>query len=136
MIVADTNLIAYLLLGGNHLDAARAVYGRDHEWAAPVLWRSEFANVLARYLRRKEVSLAAAEEIYGVAEDLLHGREYFVPPARVLRLVTTTSCSAYDGEYVALAQILGARLVTADRDLLRAFPEVAISPDRFVAGGI
>ena len=136
MIVADTNLIAYLLLGGAQLETARAVYARDHEWSAPILWRSEFANVLARYLRRGELTLAAAEEVYHLAEDLLSGREYFVPSARVLRLLTTSPCSAYDCEFVALAQILGARLVTSDKEVLRAFPQVAITLDRFTEGGV
>jgi len=136
VIVADTNLVAHLLLGGGQLETARAVYVRDHEWSAPVLWRSEFANVLARYLRRKELSLAGAEEVYHLAEDLLSGREYFVPPARVLRLLTTSPCSAYDCEFVALAQVLGARLVTSDKEVLRSFPQIAVTPDRFVEGGV
>lgn len=135
MIVADTSLLAHLLLGGNQFDKARAVYGRDHEWSAPVLWRSEFANVLARYLRRGELPLPGAEEIYHLAEDLLSGREYLVPAARVLRLLTTSPCSAYDCEFVALAQVLGARLVTSDKEVLRAFPGIAITPDDFVERG-
>lgn len=132
MIVADTNLVAQLLLGGSHVEKAREVYQRDHEWSAPVLWRSEFASVLSRYLRRGELSLAGAEEVYRLAEDLLSGREYFVPAARVLRLLVKSPCSAYDCEFVALAHVLGARLVTSDKEVLRAFPDTAVTPDRFV----
>ncbi len=38
-----------------------------------------------------------------------------------------SDCSAYDCEYVALAKRLGVKLVTMDRKVLRAFPEVAVS---------
>lgn len=88
--------------------------------------------MLARPLLRREVSLSGAEELYRLAEDLLSGREYFVPPARVLRLLTTSPCSAYDCEFVALAQVLGARLLTSDKEILRSFPEIAITPRSFV----
>ena len=54
MIVADTNMIAYLLLGGGGTALARSVFQRDLNWPAPVLWRSEFGNILAGYIRRGE----------------------------------------------------------------------------------
>jgi len=136
VIVADTNLLVQLVVGGPQLERARAVFGRDHEWSAPVLWRSEFTNVLARWLRTGEVAIAGAEELYHRAEELLSGREYFVPAARVLRLLTVSPCSAYDCEFVALAQVLGTRLVTSDQEVLRAFPDVAIEPERFVEGSV
>jgi predicted nucleic acid-binding protein len=132
VIVVDTNLIAYLLCGGEHTDIAREVFLRDHEWSAPILWRSEFANVLARPLRRKEISVERAVEIHQLAEALLDGRQFAVPTERVLQLVAASPCSAYDCEFVALAQYLKASLVTSDRDVLRAFPQIALSPDRFL----
>jgi predicted nucleic acid-binding protein len=134
VIVADTNLVTQLVLGGRSHDEARAVYGRDQHWSAPVLWRSEFTSVLAHYLRNGSLSLEGAEEHYRHAEDLLSGREYFVPPARVLRLLTTSPCSAYDCEFVALAQVLDSPLVTSDREVLDAFPGVAVTPERFLEG--
>jgi len=136
LIVADTNLVAQLLLGGSGLDEAKEVYRKDHAWSAPVLWRSEFTSVLAQCLRRRELSLKGAEEVYRLAEELLGGREYFVPAGRVLRLLTISPCSAYDCEFVALAQIVGSRLVTSDRQVLRAFPETALTPHQFVQGGM
>lgn len=52
MIVADTNLITYLLLPTPMTAAAETLYRDDPEWAAPLLWRSELRNVLALYLRK------------------------------------------------------------------------------------
>jgi len=119
VIVADSNLIAYLLIHGSQTPAAQAVLRRDSTWAAPPLWRSEFRNVLALYLRQKHLSLADALQYVQEAEGLLQGNEYQVESAPVLRLAEQSSCSAYDCEFVCLAQELGVPLVTSDNRVLR-----------------
>jgi predicted nucleic acid-binding protein len=53
--------------------------------------------------------------------------EYEVPSAQVMQLVDSSECSAYDCEFVALAQHLGVPLVTADKKILREFPAIAKS---------
>jgi len=134
VIVADVNLVAYLLLGGPEQALAERVLERDPVWAAPLLWRSEFLSVLAAIMRQRELSVTDALRAHGLAEQLLAGQEFAVPGEQVLRLVASSTCSAYDCEYVALAEELGVPLVTADRQLLRAFTDRAISPKAFVAG--
>ena len=57
MIVADTNLIAYFFIPGEHTTAAKSVFLRDPDWVAPLLWKSEFRNVLATYLRQGHFDL-------------------------------------------------------------------------------
>lgn len=131
MIVVDVNVVAYLLIQGEHTTAAEGVLAADPEWAAPILWRSEWRNVLAGYLRRGELDAATSLERVRVAEALLRGREHLADGARVMELVAGSTCSAYDCEYVAVAEALDAPLVTSDRRLLAAFPEVATSPERF-----
>lgn len=122
MIVVDTNVIAYLYLPGTHTNAAEALLARDPDWAAPLLWRSEFRNILAGYLRRGTLTFEHAVTIQAEAEGLLSGREYDVESGGVLELVHASDCSAYDCEFVSLAIRLGATLVTADKQLLQAFP--------------
>ncbi len=45
-------------------------------WAAPVLFRSEFRNVLAFYFRRRIVDLETAQGIMQAAEARMTGFEY------------------------------------------------------------
>ena len=66
------------------------------------------------------------------AESLLAGNEHIVDSAPVLAMAYSSGCAAYDCEFVYLAQLLGVPLVTADRKILREFPQVAISPAEFI----
>ena len=123
MIVADSNVLAYLYLPGEYTGRAEALFQQDSNWAAPLLWRSEFRNILAGYIRRKTVTLDQACSIQRQAETLLEGSEFEVDSGSVLKLVSETDCSAYDCEFVALALQLDVMLVTLDQKLLRAFPD-------------
>lgn len=127
MIVVDTNIVAYLYLPGEHTSAAEALLKEDLNWASPVLWRSEFRNILAGYLRRDTLTFDQAADIQSEAEDLLSGAEYESDSRNVLELVRDSDCSAYDCEFVALAKALGTKLVTADSRILGAFPESAVA---------
>jgi predicted nucleic acid-binding protein len=133
VIVADTKLIAYLLIPSEHTAGAQAVLRKDASWAAPLLWRSEFRNVLSLYVRTTHLSLGNAIDYMQHAESLLATREYEVPSAAVLRLADGSDCAAYDCEFVHLARELGTPLVTSDRRLLRAFPGTAFSMEGFVS---
>lgn len=126
MIVVDTNIIAYLHLVGEFTERAETLLSKDPEWVAPVLWRSEFRNLLAGYMRRKTLTFEDARELQGEAESLMAGSEHEVDSQSVLELVRDTECSAYDCEFVALAMRLGVKLVTADSKLLKAFPKLAV----------
>ena len=123
MIVVDTNILAYLLLPYEHSAQADALFKRDAEWAAPILWRSEFRNLLAGYLRRKTLLLDEILKVQSEAEALLAGNEHEVDSRRVLEFVRDSDCSAYDCEFVVLAERLGVTLVTMDKKILRAFPQ-------------
>jgi predicted nucleic acid-binding protein len=47
-------------------------------------------------------------------------------------LVSKSTCTSYDCEYVALAQKLSVKLITKDAKLLREFPRVAIDLEAFI----
>ena len=127
MIVVDSNVLAYLYLPGEHTARAEALLEQEPDWAAPVLWRSEFRNILAGYMRRKTLSFDQACSLQSEAESLLTGSEFEVDSQTVLELVRDSDCSAYDCEFIALARKLNTRLVTVDKKLLRAFPTQAMA---------
>jgi len=127
VIVVDTNVVAYLYLPGEHTARAEALLESDPDWAAPLLWRSEFRNILAGYLRRKTLTFEAATQLQAEAESLLAGGEHEVDSRRMLELVRDSDCSAYDCEFVVLAMKLGVKLVTMDGRLLKAFPGHAVA---------
>ncbi len=127
MIVVDTNVVAYLYLPGQHTARAEALLSNDADWAAPLLWRSEFRNILAGYMRRSTLTLEQARELQNESEALLAGNEHEIDSGRVFELVRDSDCSAYDCEFVALASQLKTKLVTMDAKLLKAFPTYAVS---------
>ena len=127
MIVVDSNVLAYLYLPGEYSTAAEALLEQDSDWAAPILWRSEFRNILAGYLRRKAITFEQAVSLQREAESLLEGAEFELESLAVLDLVRDSDCSAYDCEFIALAMKLDTTLVTMDKKLLRAFPKRAIA---------
>ena len=135
MIVVDANLIAYCWLQGPQTVAAQAVRARDPDWHVPILWRSELRSVLAGYLRHGALSLGEARHIMNAAETALADTEHEVDSGRVLDLVQQSKLSAYDCEYVVLARALGAALVTADKAVLRAAPDVAMSMQDYLSSG-
>ena len=133
MIVVDTHILAYLYLPGDFTHRAEALLVQDADWVAPTLWRSEFRNILAGYMRRGTLTFDQAYAVQREAEALLSGREYEMDSYDVLSLVRKSDCSAYDCEFVALAVRLDIRLVTMDKKVLREFPGEAVSLDK--AGG-
>lgn len=127
MIVADVNVIAYLYLPGKFSEKVEDLLLRDGEWAVPRLWRSEFRNILSTYMRQKLLTLDAAMAIDARAEALVADNEYDVSSLAVLKLAAASGCSAYDCEYVALAEHLDAKVVSADAKLRKAFPKRVVS---------
>ena len=127
MIVVDSNVLAYLYLPGELTAEAEALLERDPDWAVPVLWRSEFRNILAGYLRRKAITFDQACSLQDEAERLLVGSEFEVDSQAVLELVRDSNCSAYDCEFIALANQLDTKLVTVDKKLLKAFPKRTVA---------
>jgi predicted nucleic acid-binding protein len=132
VIVADSNLLAALVFGGPDGPAARAVLQRDPAWAVPLLWRSEFANVIAGHMRQRGLSVGSAVQAHEFAASVIAGREYSIPAAAVFEIVAATKLSAYDAEFVALARSLRTALVTADKQLLRECKDVAVTAEEFV----
>jgi predicted nucleic acid-binding protein len=130
MIVADTNLILYLHISGDLSPVALRVLQKDSHWITPPLWQSEFRNALAGYMRRG-MSLEMAQEIMEKALQVMEERQVIPNSNQVLALAANSSCTAYDCEFVVLAELLGIPLVTADKQLIKVFPDIAVSLEEF-----
>jgi predicted nucleic acid-binding protein len=133
MIVVDTNILAYLYLNSDNSSQAERLLTLEPNWIAPRLWKSEFRNVLALYLRKAILSLEDALLILRQAESLMLGNEHEVSSVPVMQLVQSSDCSAYDCEFVALAKMLGIPLITADKKVIGAFPGIAYTIDDFLS---
>lgn len=127
MIIVDTNVIAYLWLPCAETPLAERLLSIDPEWCVPLLWRSEFRSVVAGVVRQKRMTIDAALSTLSEVEQQFDGHEYAVPGDHVLQASIDSGCSTYDCEFVVLANLLGASLVTADRQVLKAFPKTAVS---------
>jgi predicted nucleic acid-binding protein len=131
VIAADATVIACLCVDGDQTPLAETVMEQDPVWVSPLLWRSEFQNALAKYLHDGLMDMESVRVSLHLAEEAIAGREYTVDSRKVLELSARSGCTAYDCEYVALAQDLGVPLVTTDRQILRAFPKTAVSLEKF-----
>jgi predicted nucleic acid-binding protein len=131
LIVADTSLIAHLLMAVPQSALARRVVQLDSQWCAPPLWKSELLQVLFDALKRgaleRSVAMAIARDASAAVTTVPSA-----PPEKVLELCLQSGCSAYDCEFVALAQERQIKLVTSDRKLVERFPSVAMLLSQFV----
>lgn len=132
MIVVDTNVISYFYLASEYSELAEQLFLKTPSWSAPLLWRSEFRNVLMMYARKGIITLLDAIQIFETAAGLFQNNEYVVNSSQVLKLSMYSGCSAYDCEFVSLAQDLGVPLVTMDKKILQNFQESAVSIQEYI----
>jgi predicted nucleic acid-binding protein len=128
LIVADTNLVVYMLVPGKFTELARSVYVREADWIAPFSWRAEFLNVMSTYCRSEELTVDQSVEAYKRADRIISDAPITPDPRRVLELSFGSGCSGYDTLFVATAEMNRLPLVTFDQRLHQAFPETAIPP--------
>ena len=79
------------------------------------------------------VTLDDARQKMGLAETMIADRTFAVDSDSVLEEAEKVDLSAYDAEYVVLAQDIDAPLATVDNTLLEAVPEVAFRPEKIAA---
>lgn len=131
MIVADTNLVAYLVIDGELTEAARRVRIRDADWRLPPLWRSEFLSVLATSVRASVLDEEGALRAWEIALDLFGPCEAEPGGTEVLKTALRYQISAYDAQFACLAERLGVNLVSGDKRLCKACPKIAVSIGEF-----
>jgi predicted nucleic acid-binding protein len=131
LIVADASLVARLLVVEAETPLAKHVYARDPVWFAPKLVQSEIRSFLLQQMRLRGLLLSDAELLLRQAETLVSPVDMRSHGRAILRRATDLELSAYDAEYVVLAEAIAAPLVTFDSKLVRATPQTSISPLAF-----
>ena len=89
--------------------------------------------MLTAYLRRGLLTRAQIIGILGIADQALAEREHILSDDLVLDIVASSALTAYDAELVALATALSVPLVTADKGVLKAFPDRALTMETFLS---
>ena len=126
--VVDTNVVAALMLPTAANAEVAALLRQDSDWRLPPLWRSEFRQVLLKYVRAVLATPEQALALWHKALERFELSEQPVAGHQVLALAIATGCSTYDAEFVVLARQLNCRLLTFDRKLLQLFPDLAMKP--------
>ena len=120
MIVLDASAVVDWLLqtaAGQRIE--KRIYARNQSLHAPHLLDLEVSQVLRRLTREGVVSAGRADEALDDLLDLRISRyPHFVLLPRVWEL--RHHFSAYDAAYIALAEKLGAVLITRDAKLASA----------------
>ena len=132
MIIVDVNLIGALFLQSEQAPLASRIFEKDPDWYAPLLWQSEMRGLITSYLRHKLITLDEAAQIMDEAHALMVDHERYISSNLVFELVSISKCTSYDCEYVALARETNLTLVTSDKQVVGAFPGIAVFPQDFV----
>jgi predicted nucleic acid-binding protein len=127
VLIVDTNVVAYLLIEGDYTAAARSLHRRDDDWRSDAFIMVEFANVLTASIAARRLDLVLAQRFLADAASLLQGRLTSIPHDSVLSLAVQYRVTAYDARFLALAQLVGSRLVTEDAKLRAAAPSLTQS---------
>jgi predicted nucleic acid-binding protein len=126
MVVVDTNVLAYLLIEGDRTKQAQALFAKDSDWRSETFLLVEFSNVLTTYRRVRALSAQQAESL--LAEAASRVRELLnIPNLHALRCAQRFAVSAYDARFLAVADILGVKLVTENAKLRAAAPALTRS---------
>jgi predicted nucleic acid-binding protein len=117
VIVIDAAATADLLLGTPRAASVRSALAAENDLHAPELLDPEVLSAVRRWLLRGVLTSAKAGRAVDEFGQLPIVR-YPHSPLRARVWALRSRFSAYDGYYVALAQALGATLLTTDARLI------------------
>jgi predicted nucleic acid-binding protein len=133
VIVVDTNVLVYYFIEGEKTRLAHQVFAHDSEWIVPSLWRHEFANVLATFVRTDTIALDVAQSVWRNAREAVQPYEASVELDDIIPFAVQNNIAAYDAEFLLLAESRNIRCVTEDRELQEKCPAIAISMSELLA---
>ena len=132
MIVIDANILIYALIECDNSRLIPQLQEKDADWRTTELCLHETLNVLATYQRRGVLTLEQCRELLRNASRFISVAKCEVNMEASLVAATKYGITGYDAQYVALAQNLAVPLITEDRKLRQAVPDVGISMQEFI----
>ena len=114
MIVIDASALVEILFATTRgREVEQRVFGTGETLHAPHLLDLEVTQVIRRYLRANYINQVRAQQVF---EDLLGVKYKRYPPDVFLRRIWALrdNFTAYDATYIALAEAIGATVVTCD----------------------
>lgn len=127
IIVIDASVAAKWFFDEEHSMAALNLLENPFELNAPDFFFLEMNSLLCKRARRLELSTTEAFEM----DDEIRSMPIQSYPSTALRerafvLALETKSSIYDCLYLALAEVLGAKMITADRKFFQAMQIVPV----------
>ena len=128
--VVDTNVVAYFLLGTEaFVDEARTCFESVSDPVAPAHWEAELANVVWMAIRTGVLPAEEGPVRLGLARRLgIQSVATTTLCQGALLRAVTSGVPVYDTLFVELAARTATPLVTFDKAVLRAFPDLARRP--------
>ncbi len=128
--VIDTNVVAYLLLGTETFaDESRACLEQVATPLAPAHWEAELANVVWMAVRAGVLPAADGPVRLGLARRLgIESVSTVTLCQGALLRAIESGVSVYDTLFVELAARSACTLLTFDKAMLKAFPDIARRP--------
>jgi predicted nucleic acid-binding protein len=127
MLVVDTNVIAPFYIRGADTERVHELHRLDSLWRTDRLALVEFSNILATYQRSHYLTTSEALRCLAEAERFLGPHQVEVSHQTALRIAISHRITTYDARFLAVASQLHTRLVTEDKKLRAAAPDLTRS---------
>lgn len=127
-LVVDSSVVVKWFFDEPHSEEARAALDDRYDLHAPELMPLEVDNVLCKRVRRGEIPESIARDIRAALGEFpvqSHPLGPLLEPA--FELALSVGASLYDCVFVALAALLGSRVVSADLRLCKAVSGTAMA---------
>lgn len=110
-----------MVFGEEHSETALSLLGNPFELHISEFFFLEINSILSKRTRRRELSVLEAFEIHDEVGSIpIQSYPTFDLQERAFEMALETGQSVYDCIYLALAEALESRMVTADRKFLLA----------------
>lgn len=127
MLLVDSSVIVPLFIRTDSSDLAQKLCARDNLWRTEPFALIELSNVLATYERARYLTGQTAREALEEAQQFLKPFLVSVEYHAALETAIRHRVTAYDARFLALADQFGKRLITEDRKLRAAAPNLTQS---------